>query len=83
MISLPGWGVTADLLLALYPTFIIWKIRISPLLKTVICSLMGLGVFTAACSLAKTILYKKMTGSQDYFCKLDFMSFLAELTYTL
>ena len=73
--------MAADLLLALYPTFIIWKIRISLLLKVVLCSLMGSGVFTAACNLAKAILFKKIMSSQDLMCEYDFKPFLPALTF--
>ncbi|KAJ5612618.1 hypothetical protein N7510_005812 [Penicillium lagena] len=60
-----AWGTATDLLLAIYPVFIIWNLRIRTQLKLVISVLMGLGVVTAACSLAKTINYGRLLVATD------------------
>lgn len=57
-----------DLLLAIYPVIIIWNIRIQMKLKLIISFLMGLGVVTAACSLAKTVQFDRLRAVKDSTC---------------
>ena len=67
-----AWGAAVDLLLALYPVLIVSKLRMRLKLKVVLGILMGLGVFTAVCSLAKTIEFDRMnqpSTNPDSTCK--------------
>ncbi|MCJ1318994.1 hypothetical protein MMC15_004326 [Xylographa vitiligo] len=60
-----AWGAATDLLLALYPVFIIYNLQIQLRLKVILCFLMGLGVFTAICSLVKTAQFNRLEISPD------------------
>ncbi|MCJ1417264.1 hypothetical protein MMC32_003606 [Xylographa parallela] len=60
-----AWGAATDLLLALYPVFIIYNLQIQLRLKIILCFLMGLGVFTAICSLVKTAQFNRLEISPD------------------
>lgn len=50
-----AWAVFTDIVLAGYPAFIIWNLQMSKSLKWIICSLLSLGILSAACGIAKII----------------------------
>ncbi|KAI9719175.1 MAG: hypothetical protein M1828_006268 [Chrysothrix sp. TS-e1954] len=60
-----AWGAVTDLYLALWPVFLIYNLQIPVRLKVLLCTLMGLGVFTAVCSVVRTVKLKVVTGSKD------------------
>lgn len=68
-----AWGAAADLVLALYPAYLIWNLQMRLRLKIILICLMGLGVFTAVASLIKTASFGRLRTTTDATCK-TFMS---------
>jgi uncharacterized membrane protein len=62
-----AWSAVTDLLLAIYPVFIIWNLRTPRKRKVIISVLMGFGVFSAGFGMGKTIEYSLGEGD----CKLS------------
>ncbi|RAK99750.1 uncharacterized protein BO80DRAFT_446088 [Aspergillus ibericus CBS 121593] len=60
-----AWGSMTDLILAFYPSVIIWNLQLRLKLKLIISILMGLGVVTAVCSLIKTIEFGRLEAVKD------------------
>ena len=52
-------------MLALYPVTLVYNLQIKLKLKLTLCVLMGLGVFTAACSLVKTVQFNRIQATTD------------------
>jgi hypothetical protein len=52
-ISFPAWNAVSDLILAIYPVFIVYNRQISLRLKIFLCGIMGLGVIASAFSFVK------------------------------
>ena len=48
-----GWNALTDLLLAGYPTFLLWNVQMKRKIKIGVSCLMGGGVFAAGCAAAK------------------------------
>lgn len=62
-----GFGLDAftDLMCAGIPIFIIYRLQMNVRTKVALCILMGLGVFTAGCAIAKAVTLKGIFA-QDY-----------------
>ncbi|WEW61910.1 hypothetical protein PRK78_007410 [Emydomyces testavorans] len=59
-------GSFTDLVLAAYPLFIIWKLRMAMKLKIGLGCLMGLGIIAMIAAIVKTIFLAKLTARADY-----------------
>lgn len=64
-----AWNAATDVVLALYPIGIVYKLRMPMKLKFGLCILMGIGIFTAVCSIIKTYEFKDVEASTDPLCK--------------
>jgi hypothetical protein len=60
-----SWSAVCDLVLALYPIILFWKVRLSVRVKVGLCVLMGLGVFCCACSIVKTTYLRVLSETDD------------------
>jgi len=60
-----SWGAATDVFLALYPVGLVASLEISKRLKILLGCLMGLGLFTAVCSIVKTYELHVVTESKD------------------
>lgn len=49
-------SIISDIILAIFPIFILWKVQISVRVKAGMCTLMSLGLITAACCIVRTVL---------------------------
>lgn len=56
-------------MLALYPIGIVYQLQMRKKLKFGLCILMGVGLFTAVCSIVKTYQFKDVSGSDDPTCE--------------
>ena len=56
-------------MLALYPVTLVYNLQIKLKFKLTLCVLMGLGIFSAACSLIKTIELNRIQVTTDTTCK--------------
>lgn len=63
-----AWNAATDVVLALYPIGILYKLRIPSKLKIGLGFLLGLGMFTAVCSIIKTVEFKAVAASEDPTC---------------
>ncbi|MCJ1355675.1 MAG: hypothetical protein MMC33_005667 [Icmadophila ericetorum] len=60
-----------DLMLAFLPIYFLWDVQISTRVKLGICCLTGLGVFTAACAIGRTVLTSNVKGPDVSFDALN------------
>ncbi|KAL9055446.1 MAG: hypothetical protein Q9162_003544 [Coniocarpon cinnabarinum] len=60
-----AWNAATDLVLAVYPISIIYRLQMRLRLKLGLCILMGIGLFTAICSIVKTCQFKRVEATQD------------------
>lgn len=65
-----AWNAATDIVLALYPIGIVYHLQMAKKVKIGLCVLMGLGLFTAVCSLVKVYWYKEIKASMDPTCEL-------------
>jgi hypothetical protein len=61
-----------DLALAIFPATIIWNLNMKLAVKLSLIVMMGLGVFTMAASIVKTVYLKSLANVTDYSCMVPF-----------
>lgn len=49
-------SIISDFMLALFPIILLWNVQIAPRIKAGLCTLMALGLITAACCIVRTVL---------------------------
>ena len=58
-----------DLYMAVYPSFVLFKLQISTRKKIALCITLGLGTLAAACAMAKCAQIKGLADQSDSTCK--------------
>ncbi|KAL9604220.1 MAG: hypothetical protein Q9219_000618 [cf. Caloplaca sp. 3 TL-2023] len=61
-----GYSAFSDLLLALYPSFIVYKLQMSTRRKVALSLIMGLGVFACVCAIVRTTKLASIKTFDDY-----------------
>ncbi|KAJ5274558.1 hypothetical protein N7505_003103 [Penicillium chrysogenum] len=64
-----SFNAFSDILLALYPVHLFWKLQMKLRIKIALSILMGLGWIAAVCSAVKTYELKALTETTDITCK--------------
>lgn len=64
-----AWNAATDLIFALYPIIIVYRLQMRLRIKLSVVALMGLGVFTAVCSIVKTVNFQTEKSTTDITCK--------------
>jgi hypothetical protein len=68
-----------DLALAIFPATIIWSLNMKLAVKLSLIIMMGLGIFTMAASIVKTVYLKSLAKVTDYSCMILFQAHLPAL----
>ena len=64
-----AWNAATDLVFAFYPILIVWGLQMRLRMKFSVVVLMGMGVFTAVCSIIKTVNFQTEKSTSDITCK--------------
>lgn len=64
-------SIISDFVLALFPIVLLWKVQIAPRIKAGLCTLMGLGLITAACCIVRTVLNWQNVNSDPSWKSID------------
>jgi len=67
-LTLTAISAASDLIIALYPAFIIWQLKITKRLKTGLSVLMGLGCLSAVCAVFKITTLPLISNTSDPTC---------------
>lgn len=64
-------SVVSDFVFASYPILILWKVQMKLSTKVSLCCLMGIGVFTGACCIVRTVLNYQAVARDKTFGGID------------
>lgn len=64
-----AYGAFVDFAFAIYPTSLVYNLKIGKRLKLGISSLMAAGVFSGVCAVVKTVEVERVVAKDDATCK--------------